>query len=115
MNLCSKSRFRQSLSSLFGTNVRAREKADGKRGGAMTSTRHEPVYHAAHGGLAAALSETSACVRGLLWACQVESPKNGGVFCHRERDQYGPGPLNGFACILLFWFFQSGPLLVLWC
>src|SRR5260370_14193606 len=110
MNLCSKSRFRQSLSSLFGTNVRAREKADGKRGGAMTSTRHEPVYHAAHGGLAAALSETSACLRGLLWACQVESPKNGGFLAPGARHPVYLDPLTRVACSTLFFLVTRGRL-----
>ncbi len=79
----------------------------------MTSTRHEPVYHAAHSCQAAALSETSACVRGLLWACQVESPKNAGFLAHGERDQYDLDPLSGFACMLLLCLFKGGRLIAL--
>src|SRR5438067_2008020 len=104
---------RLSMSSLFGTNLRAREKSEGKRGGEMTSTRHEPVYHAAHSCQAAALSLTAACVRGLFWACQVESQKNAGFLAHGERDQYDLEPLSGFACMLLLGLLKGGRLIAL--
>ena len=46
----------------------------------MSSTWHEPVYHAAHGCQAAALSLTAIRLRGLFWACQVESQKMEGFW-----------------------------------
>ena len=54
----------------------------------MSSTWHEPVYHAAHGCQAAALSLTATRLRGLKWACAVESQKNAGVLALVERDQH---------------------------
>ena len=79
----------------------------------MTSTRHEPVYHAAHGGLAAARSETSTRWRGLFWACQVESPKNGGVLALVERDQHELEPLSRSACMLVLRVLKGGHLVAL--
>src|SRR5713101_4383091 len=104
---------RLSMSSLFGTNLRARENSEEKRGGEMTSTRHEPVYHAAHSCQAASLSETSARLRGLFWACQVESQKNAGFLAHGERDQHDLEPLSNFACMLLLGLLKGGRLIAL--
>ena len=67
----------------------------------MSSTWHEPVYHAAHACQAASLSLTGARLRGLKWACQVESQKNAGVLALVERDQHELGPLSRWACMLL--------------
>ena len=47
---------------------------------AMPSSWHEEVYHATHGCQAASLSLTAARWRGLLWVCQVESPKMSGYW-----------------------------------
>src|SRR5437660_11114249 len=99
------------MSSLFGINLRAREKLAEKRDGEMTSTRHEPVYHATHGCQAASLTETSARLRGLFWACQGESQKNAGYFAHVVCDQYDLEPLSGFECMLSLRLL-SGPTLI---
>src|SRR5450759_2228889 len=88
------------MSSLLGTNLRARGNSEEKRGGAMTSTRHEPVYHAAHSCQAASLSLTATRLRGLFGACHVESPKNAGFLAHGEHDQHDLEPLSGCACML---------------
>ena len=66
----------------------------------MISTRQEPVYHAAHGGLAASLSETSARLRGRKWACQVESQKNAGFLACLDRMHRHQKHLSRFACML---------------
>ena len=79
----------------------------------MSSTRHEPVYHAAHGCQAAALSLTATRLRGLLWACQVESQKNGGVLALVERDQHELEPLSRSACMLLLCVLKGGRLIAL--
>ena len=77
----------------------------------MSSTRHEPVYHAAHGCQAAALSLTATRLRGLFWACQVESQKNGGVLALVERDQHELEPLSRSACMLLLCVLKGGRLI----
>jgi len=77
----------------------------------MSSTRHEPVYHAAHGCQAAALSLTATRLRGLFWACQVESQKNAGVLALVERDQHELGPLSRSACVLLLCVLKGGRLI----
>ena len=51
----------------------------------MFSTRHEKVYHAAHGCQAASLSLTASRLRGLFWACQVENKKTAGFFVCLKR------------------------------
>src|SRR2546421_4315301 len=79
----------------------------------MTSTRHEPVYHATHGCQAASLSETSARLRGLFWACQGESPKNAGFLAHVECDQHDLEPLSGFACMLSLRLLKGATLIAL--
>src|SRR5947209_4283817 len=63
------------MSSLLGTNLEREKKSEEKGSGEMPSTRHEPVYHATHGCQAASLSLTTVSLRGLFWACQVESQK----------------------------------------
>ena len=79
----------------------------------MSSTKHEPVYHAAHGCQAAALSETSTRLRGLFWACQVESPKNGGFLALIERDQHELEPLRRSANMLVLRVLKGGRLIAL--
>src|SRR2546428_2093801 len=79
----------------------------------MTSTRHEPVYHATHGCQAASLSLTAARWRGLFWACQVESHKNAGFLAHVERDQHDLELLRGFACMLPLRLLKGGALIAL--
>src|SRR5437762_6755966 len=80
-------RERLSMSSPKTTNLEQAKKFRSMRGGEMLSTRHEPVYHATHGCQAASLSLTAARLRGLFWACQVESPKNAGFLAHVAYDQ----------------------------
>src|SRR5436305_12890287 len=81
------------MSSLFEGNLRGREKSEEKRGREMVSMRHEQVYHAAMSSQAASLSLTAHSLRGLFWACQIESQKNGGFLArmveanHRERER----------------------------
>ena len=79
----------------------------------MSLTRHEPVYHAAHGCQAKALSLTATRLRGLFWACQVESQKNGGVLALVERDQHELEPLSCSACMLLLRMLKGGHLVAL--
>ncbi len=79
----------------------------------MSSTWHEPVYHAAHGCQAAALSLTATRLRGLFWACQVESQKNGGVLALVERDQHELELLSRSACMLLLCVLKGGRLIAL--
>ena len=55
----------------------------------MSSTKHKAGARAAHGCQAAALSLTATRLRGLKWACQVESQKNGGFLALVE---HGVGP-----------------------
>jgi len=81
----------------------------------MSSTGHDPVYHAAHARQAASLSLTGARLRGLFWACPIESPKNAGVLALVERDQREQGLLSRWACMLLLSMlkghgFIAGPL-----
>src|SRR6266571_3399647 len=99
------------MSSLFGTNLRAREKSAEKRGGDMTSTRHEPVSHATRRGLAASLSQTSARWSGLFWACPVESQKQTGFLARVERDQHDVEPLSRLACMLALRLLKGGALI----
>src|ERR1700694_1405767 len=99
------------MSSLLGTNLRAREKSEEKRDGEMTSTRHEPVYHATHGCQAASLSLTAARLRGLFWACQVESQKKAGFWANVDRDQHDREPLSCFACMLPLRLLKGGGLI----
>ena len=59
----------------------------------MTSPWHQPVSHAARGGPAAALSETSARLRGQNKACQGASQKQQGFLlvskgCHASLGIY---------------------------
>src|SRR5258708_10730414 len=83
------------------------------RGGEMCSTGHAPVCHAAHGCQAASLSLTAARLRGLKWACPVESQKNAGVLALVERDQHELGPLSHSACMLLLCLLKGGRLIAL--
>src|SRR5258707_4601829 len=77
----------------------------------MSSTWHEPVYHAAHACQAASLSLTGARLRGLFWACPVESEKNAGGLALVERDQHELGPLSRWACMLLLCVLKGGRLI----
>src|SRR5438132_13709059 len=91
----------------------SKRKKLGKRGGEMFSTRHEKVYHATHGCQAASLSLTAPRLRGLFWACQVESHKNAGFLAHVERDQHDLELLRGFACMLPLRLLEGGALTAL--
>src|SRR6266487_6524261 len=104
-------RERLSMSSPKTTNLEQAQKFRSMRGGEMSSTGHEPVYHAAHARQAASLSETSARLRGPFWACPVESPKNAGVLALVERDQREQGPLSRWACMLLLCVLKGGRLI----
>ena len=77
----------------------------------MTSTWHEPVYHAAHACQAAALSLTATRLRGLNWACQVESQKTAGFLARVERDQHELEHLSRSACMLLLCVLKDGCLI----
>ena len=77
----------------------------------MSSTKHEPVYHAAHGCQAAALSLTATRLRGLFWACQVESQKNGGFLALVERDQHELEPLSRSVSMLVLCVLKGGRLI----
>ncbi len=79
----------------------------------MTSTRHEPVYHATHGCQAASLSLTATRWRGLKRACQVERQKNAGFLSSVEGDQHTLQALRGFACMLLLRLLKGGALICL--
>src|SRR6266567_3404820 len=99
------------MSSLLGTNLEQEKKAEEKRGGEMLSTRHEPVYHAAHGCQAASLCLTASRLRGLFWACQVESQKTAGFFARLERMQGHRRHLSYSACMLLLCLLKGGRLI----
>src|SRR5260370_13772514 len=101
------------MSSLLRINLEQEKKSEEKRGGEMSSTGHEPVYHAAHACQAASLSLTGARLRGLFWACPVESQKNAGVLALVERDQRELGPLSRWACMLLLCVLKGGRLIAL--
>ena len=79
----------------------------------MSQTRHEPVGHAAHGGQAAALSQTAAGLRGLFWACQGESQKHAGFLACLQRMQRHHKPLSRSARMLPLSLLQGGPLIAL--
>ena len=77
----------------------------------MSSTRHEQVYHAAHGCQAAALSLTAPRLRGLLWACQVESKKNSRFFARFERIPCIQKPLSSSVCMQVLCLLKHGGLI----
>src|SRR2546425_8382304 len=77
----------------------------------MFSTRHEPVYHAAHGCEAASLSLTAPGLLGLFWACPVESQKTAGFLACLERRQRPQKPLSRSACMLLLCLLKGGRLI----
>ena len=54
---------------------------------AIPSSEHEQVYHAAVRCQAASLSLTGARLRGLFWACPVESQKRAGFLALLEQAQ----------------------------
>src|SRR5437588_4578758 len=87
-------RERLSMSSPKTTNLEQAKKFRSMRGGEMSSTGHEPVYHAAHARQSASLSVTGARLRGLFCACTIESPKNAGVLALVEHDQLEQGLLS---------------------
>ncbi len=62
------------MSSLFETKFGSREKLK-REGETMISTRHEEVYHAATLCQGKRSGLTQRHLRGLKWACQVESQK----------------------------------------
>src|SRR5579863_5008941 len=97
------------MSSLFGASLRAKE----KREEAMTSTRHEPVYHATHGCQAASLSLTAARWRGLKRACQVERQKHARFLPPVEDDQHPLEALRSFTCMLVLRLLKGGSLITL--
>src|SRR6266571_7408874 len=96
------------MSSLLGTNLEQEKKAEEKRGGEMLSTRHEPVYHAAHGCQAASLSLTASRLRGLFWAWPVESQKTAGVLALLEQDQLEARLLGSSWRVLLLRLGKNG-------
>src|SRR5947209_13166672 len=101
------------MSSPKTTNLEQAKKFRSMRGGEMSSTGHEPVYHAAHARQAASLSLTAARLRGLFWACPVESQKNAGFLARVGRDQHDLEPLSGFGCMLLLRLLKGGGLITL--
>src|SRR5262249_32914710 len=91
------------------------------KGGAISSTRHEEVYHAAKArqaaslaySLARSLSLTALRLRGRRRACQVESQKNAGFLAPPGRDQYDLLPLSRSASVLLLRLLEDGRLIAL--
>ncbi len=79
----------------------------------MISTWHEGVYHAAKPYQAASLPLTRLRLRGLFWACQVESQKNAGFLADGEYDQCELRRLSGSACMLALCLLKGGRLIVL--
>src|SRR5690242_11538620 len=79
----------------------------------MSSTRHEPVYHATHGCQAASLSLTAVSLRGLFWACQVESQKTAGFLACLDRMHRHQKHLSRFACMLPLRLLKGGRLIAL--
>src|SRR5579884_2887780 len=77
----------------------------------MSSTWHEPVYHAAHGCQAASLSLTASRLRGLFWACQVESQKTAGFLAHQERLPCHQRHLSRSGRMLVLCVLKDGPLI----
>ncbi len=77
----------------------------------MTLLWHEPVYHAAHDCQAASLSLTVPRVRGLFWACQIESQKNAGFLALVEPHQHELGPLGCSPCMMLLCLLKGGGLI----
>src|SRR5260221_2401438 len=104
-------RERLSMSSPKTTNLEQAKKFRSMRGGEMSSTGHEPVYHAAHSCQAASLSLTTVRLRGLFWACQVEGQKNAGFLALVDGDQYELGLLGRWACMLLLRVLKGGRLI----
>src|SRR5260370_15314377 len=102
---------RLSMSSPKTTNLEQAKKFRSMRGGEMSSTGHEPVYHAAHSCQAASLSLTTVRLRGLFWACQVEGQKNAGFLALVDCDQYELGLLGRWACMLLLCVLKGGRLI----
>src|SRR6266849_7698531 len=78
----------------------------------MISTRHEQGYHAAQRCQAASLSLTALRLRGLFWACQVESPKNVGFLAHVEYSQHDLELLGCSASMLLLRTLKDGRFIV---
>ena len=74
----------------------------------MTSTWHEPVYHAAHACQAAALSLTAARLRGQNKACQVESKKTAGFFARLPRLLRKPRHLSCSTRMLVLCSLKDG-------
>lgn len=66
------------------------------------------MYHAAVSSQAASLSLTAHSLRGLFWACQIESQKNAGFLARVERDQHEERLLGSSACMLLLRLFKGG-------
>src|SRR5258708_30842578 len=77
----------------------------------MSSTWHEPVYHAAHGCQAAALSLTASRLRGLKWACQVESQKRARFLARREEMPSHQRHLSRSARMLVSCLLKGGRLI----
>jgi hypothetical protein len=97
----------------FFDQVESQRKIRRKRDGEMVSMRHEPVYHAAVSCQAASLSLTALRLRGLFWACQIESQKNGGFLARVESDQRGLEPLSRLTCMVLLRLLKGGSLIAL--
>src|SRR2546421_4489679 len=89
------------MSSPLGINLKHEKKSEEKRGQEMSSTWHEPVYHAAHRCQAASLSLTAAHVRGQNETCQVESQKTAGIFARLERLPHQQRYLSHSAHVLV--------------
>src|SRR5947199_6635781 len=77
---------RPSMSSLKTANLEQVKKLR-RRGGEMSQTWHEEVYHAVHSCQAASLSLTAVHLRGPFWACQVESEKTAWFFAAHSPNR----------------------------
>src|SRR6266536_4046930 len=61
----------------------------------------------------APLSLTMLSLRGMIWACQVESPKNAGFLARVEYDQQDQKVLSNPACMLLLCLLKGSHLITL--
>jgi len=77
----------------------------------MISTRHEPVYHAAHSCQAASLSLTASRLRGFFWACQVESQKTARFFARFDKTQRHQKQLSSPTGVQLLGVLKGGRLI----
>src|SRR5437588_3201855 len=91
------------------------KKKQSERGGAMSSTRHEAVYHAAQRCQAASLPLTPLSLRGQKKACRVERQKTGGCFAwwNRRSPQRYVRPSSRMSSVLALSLLKNSRLILL--